>query len=284
MGGLQVRIYLLFRSVLRGLRLNRSARALVRFMPKPIQSWYSLVKLYSNERSLVSVEELKPELRKAVAFLVENHGIDRLGDYLEFGVCRGTSLACMHQVLSNLDCDHVRLFGFDSFEGLPESAATDDDGRWRPGQFNSDYRWTRKKLTENGVDWKRTHLIEGWFSETLTETLVQKHRIEKTSVIMVDCDMYLSAKEALDFCAPLIKDQTVIFFDDWNTGDLAAKNMGEKRAFDEFLHENPRFTAEKFGSYSYRGIPNGEIFLVTNTEAHPDKTYEARMPVYTGGS
>ena len=78
--------------------------------------------------------------------------------------------------------------------------------------------------------------------------------------------MYLSAKEALDYCADLIDDQAVIFFDDWNTANLADKNMGEKRAFDEFLDENPKFEVEEFGAYSAYGSLNGKIFLVSNTE------------------
>jgi len=41
------------------------------------------------------------------------------GDYLEFGVSRGTSLACVHRVLVRQKLNHVRLIGFDSFEGFP---------------------------------------------------------------------------------------------------------------------------------------------------------------------
>ncbi|NES01347.1 MAG: hypothetical protein F6J86_47610 [Symploca sp. SIO1B1] len=75
---------------------------------------------------------------------------------------------------------------------------------------------------------------------------------------MVDCDMYLSAKEALNFCAPLIQEEAIIFFDDWYSQNLDQKNMGEKRAFDEFLQENPHFSTEKLGSYT----ANAQIFRV----------------------
>lgn len=225
-------------------------------MPKRIQPWVKLV----------SVNELKPEFRKACLFLAEKHGVDSLGDYLEFGVCHGTALNCMHQVLHDLEYDQVRLFGFDSFEGLPETAKTDDGGMWYPGQFNSDYKVTRKFLNDNGVNWQKTFLVKGWFSDVLTDQLIHQYNLQKASLIMIDCDMYLSAKEALDFCAPLIKDHAIIFFDDWNTAGLAKKNMGEKCAFDEFLEENPKFEAEEFSTYSYYGSPNGKIFLVSNNE------------------
>ncbi len=83
--------------------------------------------------------------------------------------------------------------------------------------------------------------------------------ITKASLIMIDCDIYSSAKEFLNFCGPLIEDRTIIFFDDWSQ-----KSQGEGKAFDEFLNENQHIKAEKFGSYK----PYGTVFLVTNTLAY----------------
>ena len=48
-------------------------------------------------------------------------------------------------------------------------------------------------------------LVAGWFDDTLNEATIQKHRITKASVIMIDCDLYSSTKAALDFCARFIK-------------------------------------------------------------------------------
>jgi O-methyltransferase len=81
--------------------------------------------------------------------------------------------------------------------------------------------------------------------------------------------MYRSTREALEFCAPLIVDEALIVFDDWNP--LAAQNMGEKRAFDEFLNEHPRLRARDYGvSYA----PNAKAFLVTRlpSEAGVDRS------------
>ena len=58
---------------------------------------------------------------------------------------------------------------------------------------------------------------------------------------MIDCDVYSSAVTSLAFLGPLLSDRSVLIFDDWNSGDLAAKGKGEKRAFDEFLVEHPEF-------------------------------------------
>jgi len=47
---------------------------------------------------------------------------------------------------------HVRLFGFDSFEGLPESAASDDGGVWKSGAFAAPYELTNFRCEHNRAD------------------------------------------------------------------------------------------------------------------------------------
>ncbi|NEQ65772.1 MAG: class I SAM-dependent methyltransferase [Symploca sp. SIO2D2] len=249
---------LVIRSI-RWLRLKSVLKSLVSYTPQAFQKWVENVKLndsYSNK--LVPEKEITQKYREAFLLLGEKQKPETLGDYLEFGVCHGTSMVCLHKVLQELNLKQVRLFGFDSFEGLPETARNDDGGAWFPGQFNSSLELTSKILTEQGIDWNRTFLVKGWFSETLNQDLVEKYQLTKASVIMVDCDMYLSAKEALNFCAPLIQEEAIIFFDDWYSQNLDQKNMGEKRAFDEFLQENPHFGTEKLGSYT----ANAQIFRV----------------------
>ena len=108
----------------------------------------------------------------------------------------------MDRVLKELKLNDVRIFGFDSFEGMPESAAHEDGGEWKPGQFASPIEFTKKLLTDRGVDWSRTFLIKGWFNETLTPETVTKYSIAKASVIMIDCDIYSSSKAALNFLHP----------------------------------------------------------------------------------
>ena len=218
----------------------------------------------SEFRILVDKREFKPKLERALLFLRnELNGAKNLGDYLEFGVSHGNSLLYVYQTLQEFKLEEVRLFGFDSFEGLPEEAAFDDEGTWKTGDYYAKEKNVRKYLSKEGVNWEKVKLTKGWFKDTLTPGFIKDNNITKASVIMIDCDMYCSAKEALDFCVPLIKDKTIIFFDDWNSANLADRNLGEKKAFEEFLNENPQFEFFDFDSYSYQGIQNGEIKLVS---------------------
>jgi O-methyltransferase len=249
--------------VLKKLKIDKLLKPLRKYLPAKFKAWYKL----NTVKDVISVDQLKPQYEKACKYFIETIGKDSIGDYLEFGVFRGTSISCMHEVLKNFQLNDVRIFGFDSFEGMPDISKTEDKNEWYPGQFRSELEDTKYYLSQKGIDWKKTFLIKGWFSDTLTDDFKTKHNITKASVIMIDCDIYVSAKEALNFCKSLIVDKSILVFDDWNSGNLAEQNLGEKRAFDEFLKENPNFIAEEFGSYYFRDVPNGKLFLVTNTEA-----------------
>jgi len=202
--------------------------------------------------------------KEAIDVLRRREPAAALGDYLEFGVYHGTSLSCMYQARADLGLDdQMRLFGFDSFEGLPESAATEDDNVWMPGQFKSPMRLTRDNLRKWGVPDGAVTLTKGWFSETCTPEMCRRLGIVKASVIMVDCDLYSSSRDALALCTPLIHSQAVIVFDDYNASGLGDKHMGERRAFEEFLGANPDLEAERLEGLNYKNKVDPEIFLVT---------------------
>lgn len=224
--------------ILRTLGVHRIPKYLVNYLPAPVQR---LAIRAGAKPELVAVDDLAPLYKDALERLLRES--DTLGDYLEFGVFQGTSLACMHDVSAALGQSQMRLIGFDSFEGLPDAAAADDGGVWEPGTFRSSMQYTRTYLDMKGVDWSRIRLVKGWFSETLNDATIAEHDIRTASVVMVDCDIYSSAKESLDFIAPLLAERAVIFFDDWYTYQLDKKDLGEKRAFREFLDEHPQFHA-----------------------------------------
>ena len=196
--------------------------------------WFGWIPLVPEDTFLVSCFDAIRRLRNS------RHDF---GDYLEFGVCRGTSLACMHHALARENLAQVRLFGFDSFEGLPPEAAQEG---WKPGEFKSSLKATQRYLNRAGIDWNRVTLTKGWFKHTLTPQTRDRLKIEKASMIMIDCDIYSASRDALRFSEPLIRDRTVVFLDDWKV----AGNAGQQKAFEEFLTDFPHFRAEPLSSYS----------------------------------
>jgi hypothetical protein len=245
-------------------QLNRLWNASLQFAPTPVRSYVEKERLrirLRDRRRAVPETAYRELIRRGLDHLIREFGRDSVGDYLEFGVYNGTSLVSMFRESEAMGLDNMRLFGFDSFQGLPAAAATDDEGKWKPGAWRSDLEFTEAVLDAEGVDRSRVFLVPGWFSATCNAETAHRYNITKASVVMIDCDIYTSTREALDFCAPLIADRTLMLFDDWNTGDLAAKNLGERKAFEEWLASSGCFTAEPFGSYRAKS----ETFLVTRT-------------------
>lgn len=205
-------------------------------------------------QALVPIDSFMSSCELAIRALREkNH---EFGDYLEFGVSRGTSMACMYHALRNSGLTDARLFGFDSFEGMPDEAS---EQGWLPGQYASTIGATRRYLKTMGVNLRNFRLIKGWFKESLTAATIERFNLRRASIIMVDCDIYSASKEALWFCAPLIAKEAVIIFDDW--GWRADNNqIGQQEAYAEFLEAFPHFQSL---SLEPAHIPQARIFLLT---------------------
>ena len=250
--------------LLRLSRLNAIVQGGVPYMPPALRAYIERERLRAQlreRRRAVPEAPFRDLLRRGIEELTARGRGEPLGDYLEFGVYNGTSLVAAYREFNGVGLNAVRFFGFDSFEGLPAAAATDDEGLWKPGDWRSDLAFTEAVLSSEGVDRQRVVLIPGWFSDTCTPETARRYGISRASVIMVDCDIYTSASEALAFCDPLIADRALVIFDDWHSGQLAAKNLGERRAFEEFLAARGGFQSEPFGSYNRKS----EAFLVTRT-------------------
>ncbi len=214
----------------------------------------------SYNRDLVPVEELATTFGTALDWLAANRGGSVEGAYLEFGVCTGSSMIALNAALSQRPEATLDFVGFDSFEGLPSDAPDQDDGVWKAGSFMSDRDRTEQRLREVGVE---AELVVGWFSDTLNEGTRARLALGETPLIMIDCDIYSAAVEALAFSLPHITGPTVIIFDDWYSCGLADKDLGEARAWREFTEANPEIVElNEFPAYN----DNSRIIAVGRTE------------------
>lgn len=208
-----------------------------------IQEW--MINTFCIQVKWQPREKLQACFEEQLEWLAEHAGgAGKLGSYLEFGVYQGNSLACMYRAVKAQGADEMRLLGFDSFEGLPDSAELDKI--WSPGQFRSDKSFTEYLLEKEGVDMDRVLLVKGFYDEVLTDELAQDIALETADVVMIDCDLYTSTRDALAFCGPRFGSHSVIFFDDWFSTD---ENHGEQKAFREFLEIHPQFEIEELDGY-----------------------------------
>jgi hypothetical protein len=216
-----------------------------------------------NTHELTEFDILGPHTERSVVrafeLAVQNECI---GDYLEFGVYMGHSLSVAYQQiqgeLGKTDkSSSCRIFGFDSFQGLPTITDIDKgdpfffEGNFACSEFSVRELLKCHQIPESGVT-----LVPGWYSETLTSTLASELGIERCRIALIDCDLYESTKPVLDFLAPLIAEQAILVFDDW--GHFEWENdLGQRKAFREFLEEFPDIKVVATEDFGY-----GKLFLV----------------------
>lgn len=151
------------------------------------------------------------------AFALREYALSKAGEglFLEFGVFSGTSI---NQIAKLKPEDAV--YGFDSFEGLPE--------KWRDGFDAEMFKMPSLPEVEKNVV-----LIKGLFNETLPSFL--EFHPGSCSFIHIDCDIYSSTKTVLTLLANRIVPGTVIVFDEYFNYPTWEEH--EHKALIEFLHD-----------------------------------------------
>ena len=162
------------------------------------------------------------------------HSVKQTGMILEFGVYSGYTI---NRFASQ--CPDRRVFGFDSFDGLPET-------------FTADFQKGSLRSVPPDV-LPNVELVVGWFDKTL-QPFADAHPREHVALMHIDCDVYSSTKAVFAAFGNRIVPGTVIVFDEYF--NYPGWRRHEYRAFQEFVLEN-RVT------YRYVGlVPNGAQVLV----------------------
>lgn len=139
---------------------------------------------------------------------------------LEFGVFKGKTIT---QLRNDLD-DSYELFGFDSFDGLPED--------WSGTTCKKGDLSTKGFIPEiEGVK-----IYPGWFTDTIPE--YQKIK-QPFALLHCDADLYSSTIDILFNLNDCIKPGTVIVFDEWyyNHKDIPENRQHEQKAFYEWVEK-----------------------------------------------
>lgn len=119
-------------------------------------------------------------------------------DYLEFGVYRGETLRAWSRLNSNPES---RLFGFDSFEGLPED--------WRPGKRRGIFKTEPPEIQDG-----RCRLIKGLFQETLYP-FMDEFQPHGQLIVHIDADLYSSALFCLAVMNRRLTPGSIVIFDEF---------------------------------------------------------------------
>jgi len=131
----------------------------------------------------------------------------------EFGVFTGATINHLAKLTSKT------VFGFDSFEGLPED--------WRAvGIKKGHFAVKRLPAVRENVT-----LVKGWFHKTIPSFLAAHDGA--VGFLHIDCDLYSSTKVVFDLLGPRLSAGTVLVFDEYL--NFPEWQEGEHKAFNEFL-------------------------------------------------
>ena len=140
---------------------------------------------------------------------------------LEFGVYAGHTISQLRNDLIK----RYQLFGFDSWEGLPED--------WTyTGSKKGDLKCSQPYI--EGVK-----LYKGWFTDTIPE---YKKIAEPFALLHCDADLYSSTITILYELNEYIMPGTIIVFDEWyyNHKDIWENRQHEQKAFYEWVKDKNR--------------------------------------------
>jgi len=191
---------------------------------------------YLRVRQLYRLKHLKRAqyylgIRRAFSY-ADKLGLDRFS-ILEFGVAEGNGLLYLQNLLNaiagGLSPKSVKIFGFDTFSGLPSmEGSKDGTSVWKEGDYPSDLAKLKALIDPQIVT-----PVPGLFSDSVPQ--VAADLIEYPPLfIIVDCDLYTSTLSIFENLFPVyVPPLSYWYFDD--TGlNFFSERVGEKLAIREF--------------------------------------------------
>jgi len=202
---------------------------------------YDAVRMYYRWTFMPSSKERK----RALALIAARRQLDYADrDLYTFGVYTGSSVKFWLEQLGAIGIATGPMWGFDSFEGLPDEAegVKKECAAWDKGAFSAADQFgvytfgeVRAKIEEflGPALAAKTKLIKGFFSDSLTPTLAAERGMKPALLIDMDVDLYISCYQCLDwlYANKLIVPGTVIYYDDVSVvkahegGELMAHNQ-----------------------------------------------------------
>jgi len=177
------------------------------------------------------------------------------GDIAEFGCQTGRTATAISAAM-NLMRANKTLHLFDSFQGMPESTHETDrenehvkSGVWSKGELKGISPGQLKEKCRRYLPDESIRIYEGWFSETLPKI---PHGT-KFSMLHIDCDLYLSALDVLDFLfqSQCVSEGAIFLFDDWDC-NRASNEHGERKAWRETCQKFNASVTDS-GGYGWAG-------------------------------
>lgn len=185
--------------------------------------------------------------------------------YMEFGILNGESVIdAVRQLRGGLK----KVYGFDSFEGLPPLNQIDEDSTGLTPSFKTgSYKGLSEQEVRKNIELSsRIHssdliLTPGFYDVSLPG--FDKQQLTGSGfplLFYIDCDLYSSTARVLTFISDLVQDGSWLLFDDYWCYRGSPK-YGQRRAISEWLESSPDLSLSPYSNF--RGF--GKAFIVNKS-------------------
>ncbi len=176
------------------------------------------------------------------------------GDYVEFGSWTGMTLFLAYHESRRHEL-RCKLWTFDSFEGFPPlEGPADDHPRWQAASnigLGVPLEKFHRICARNGIPSADYEVVPGYYRESLKKGTANLP--SNISLAYIDCDLYSSTRDVLDFLMPRMKHGMIIACDDyycWSATQVA----GERRALGEAFRDNAEWRLVPFVQFCWAGM------------------------------
>jgi len=160
------------------------------------------------------------------------------GAFIECGVASGSQIGAMQNAMEDLKLQR-KIYGFDSFEGIPFAGINDAE---QPGIGKKDL--SKEGLLESsgisshsqdsvlqnfkrwGLSTDNLVLVQGWFENTVPD-----YKLGKIALLRLDGDLYSSTKVCLEHLLSKVSKGGLVIIDDYQLA-------GCRKAVHEFIPQD----------------------------------------------
>lgn len=219
-----------------------------------------VLKLYEKLNKYIFNRTFRPEYEIIIDHYlskVENKNLDHIS-IIEFGVASGKSLKYLESIKSKVEKKYklrIKIFGFDTFEGMPKSSNKYDQlYDWKEGDYYSSYDDVNSSL-------KYTKLIKGDVNDTVNPKLFEDYDISNVLIIFFDLDFFTSTNYSFKIFeksfSNILRPRVGLFFDNLHSSSEFSGEYLSIKKFNESNIKNNKFISrdlylEKFDNRFYQ--------------------------------
>lgn len=182
------------------------------------------------------------------------------GDYLEFGVARGSTMKMAINSSRVRGIDGMKFYGVDTFEGFPETIGPETNFKTYRNIVGSrvfTINTLEKKLGFRSV--RDLRFLKLNMENGDLSTLRDFADLSNLAIVHLDMDYFVPTYNALMEIRDGLKIGSILMFDNFfffSGSDL----MGERKALSNFQSSNPNLIISEYFSYGW----HGKAFIVSN--------------------